>query len=517
VDTPLRLLTLELGGTLAGQGVIDELRNLMPGVWIAGVEKQPNYKRSSFDLVVSTQHDAFLGCYESVDTSKLAMTPELSALITPFEGKMLNLLGLAALRPTSDYPRPIRGVPKYRDSFDSRKDLLDRHCRFWNYILDHHKIDAVIHENLGQEGYDYIALQLARAKGIPTLVFNIAGQLPRVLFVQEHESGIGRLNFGRELKKRLREELAYEDPNFVRRCLPRFTGSVDSGAHKDSVSQYKTVPMASWLFDRSIYKNALSPLGAITIILRKLGRFAVNPQRGFRTFKRSNYLVKSARRSMKEEALHSREFSQEINYLYFPLSFQPETSTSIKAKNFYRQREIVAFIADALPDDWCLVVKEHPHQFRRLLEREVGFYSQIAAIPKVILVRHTTDNRNLVDNAKAVVCASYSSISTHAAVIGIPVICVGESYFREAPGYFCVETTSNLLSVIELIKNNKVERELGDFDTFITQVEQSTFEGEFGEKFDDLSDEDWARTMAATRHNISRVIREWLRMRGLVN
>jgi hypothetical protein len=517
MGNPLRLLTLELGSTSAGRGVIEELRHLIPGVWIAGVEKQKDYESTAFDRVVTTQYDAFLGRYESVNTANLAMTPELSNLMAPYEGKILNLLGLAAVRPASDYPVPIYGVPKFQDSYDSRKDLFNRHCRFWNFILDHYKIDAVIHENLGQEGYDYVALQLARAKGIPTLVFNIAGQFPRVLFVQEDETGVGNLELGSELKARLGTEITAEDKQFIRRSTPLIGNSPDAGLKAEGkVSEYKTSPLVSWLVDRSIYKNDLGLRVGLRLIGTKFLRLMRFPVQSVRTFSRTRTLVLHTKASQREELAYAVEPPLGKNYIYFPLHFQPETSSSIKAKNLYRLREAVAFLADALPRDWSLIVKEHPHQFRRLLKREPGFFAQIAAISGVHLIHHASDNHEIVRNARAIACASHSSITANAVFNGIPVISLGESHFREAPGYFCVETSADLRKAIELVRTNQVGRKDGDLENFIARLERSTFEGEFGEQFVDVSDDDWARTMAATRHNISRVIREWLRLRGLV-
>lgn len=517
MSKPLRLLSLELGSTDSGRMVIEELRLLVPEIWIAGVEKLAHYKNSVFDLVVTTQYDAFLGRYQSVNTADLPMTPELSSQMAPHEGKLLNLLGLAGVRAVNDYPDPIRGVPVFRESYEARKDLLDRHIRFWSFILDEYQIDAVIHENLGQEGYDYVALQVARSKNIPTLVFNIAGQFPRVQFVQESESGLGDFELGSKLKSRIGSELQFESPEFIRRSIDRIQNSPDAGLMtRSSISDYATSPLRSWLFDRSIYENSSDYLYILRRLARKLQRFLKNPQQRASVFLRSLTLVQSTRRSMREEKRHAISPNLTTRYIYFPLHFQPETSTSIKANHFYRLREAVAFLANGLPSGWSLIVKEHPHQFRRLLKRERGFYAQIAAISNVQLVLHSTENGRLVAGAQAVACVSHSSITAHAITTGTPVISLGDSHFREAPGYFCVKSTADLTFAIRAIENNSPEIR-GDFDNFVSRLEQSTFEGEFGEKFSDVSDEEWQRTIQATRHNISRVIREWLRIRNLAS
>lgn len=518
MNAPLRLLALELGSTESGRGVIEELRQLIPGIWIAGVEKQHEYDRTIFDHVVTTQFDAFLGRYESVNTANLAMTPELSNLVAPFEGKVLNLLGLAAVRPASDYPTPIHGVQTFSDSYDSRKDLFDRHCRFWNYILDHHQINAVVHENLGQEGYDYVALQIARAKKIPTLTFNTSGQLPRVLFVQEDETGVGHLDLGKQIKHNIENELQFENPMFVRRCIKHFSVTPDSGL-KANVrnSDYKTNPVMSWLLDRDINLNSSRLTSIARMLLKKINRAIRHPNLSTRNFIRSLSLIKETQRSIREERNCSTNFSPDCPYIYFPLHCQPETSSSIKARDFYRLREAAAFLASELPGDWKLVVKEHPHQLRRLRARDPGFYEQLKSIHRVLLVHSSTPNQPLVDGALAVACVSHSSITAHACAQGKPVISLGDSHFRQAPGYFTVTSSSELRKCISAIHLKDREDNTAGFEQFITQLEASTFEGEFGERFDDVSNEDWARTMAATRHNVSRVIREWLRIRGLAS
>lgn len=511
---------MELGATEAGKGVIRHLRSLLPGVWIAGVEKQLKYESTVFDHVVTNQFDAFYGRYPEIDTSALAISPELHSLIKPHEGKLLNVTGLASVRSTMDYPAPIRGVPVFSDSYDSRKDLLDRHVRYWNYVLDEYKIDAVFHENLGQEIFDYVALVVARAKGIPTLVFNISGQFPRVLFVQENECELGNLQFGATLKQRIGAHLLAEDPQFIRRSLPVVQSSPDAGLstvqNQGSNASYKTSPFISWLFDRNIYKNEVTPLLVVRALGRKLSRVSKHPAERLRVFRRSRELLRWTRASMREEGAHCKSPDLQGPYIYLPLHFQPETSTSIKGRHFYTLREAVAYLASELPKNWKLIVKEHPHQFRRLLKRVPGFYSQIAAIPNVILVSHLYENSTLVKHARAVACVSHSSITAHAVFAGKPVISLGDSHFREAPNYFCIADTPTLRNVLHQIAIGELAKNDLALEAFTRKLEAATFEGEFGERPDDLSESEWRRTTSVTANNISRVIVEWLKMHRIV-
>jgi len=511
----VRLCLMELGSTEVARGVVEELRKLIPDVWIAGVEKQERYSDSAFDHVITTQSQAFFANYDDFPLPRLAITPELDALMAPFEGKLLNVLGLASIRPTHRYPKPSHGVPPFKDSYAARKDLLSRHTLFWDNFFTDFQIDAVIHENLGQEGYDYVALQLARARSIPTLTFNIAGQFPRVLFIQEDETGLGELALGRRLKSADAQIREQESLDFVRRSLNVTRSSPDAGLHSDP-NGYQTLAVTSWLFDRSIFAHKKTLVALPALVFRKIQRGLRNPNQALMNLKRSSKLVRNSAKNQNEESSVCSEADFSTPYLYFPLHFQPETSTSIKARSFYRLREAVAFVASALPPQWTLVVKEHPHQFRRLLEREEGFYKQIAAIPRVRVVHHSSPNEALVENSRAVVCASHSSITAHAILNNKIVISLGDSHFREAPGYFCVRTTAELTTAISHVLRGAEADSFGAIEDFLVSLEMSTIEGEFGEKPSMLSNDEWIRTVQATRNGASRIIAQWLRFRGLL-
>jgi hypothetical protein len=504
-----------MGSDMESRGVLERLRTMLPSVWIAGVGERLGDYLSVFDEVVTSHYDAYLGRYEEVDTSRLAMTPELHTLVSHFEGQCLNMLDRLKYHTPADYPQPALGVPPYKDSFNARADLFSRHCRFWNHIFESRNIDAVISQNFGHQGWDFVALNLAKSKGIPTLIFNETGQFPMVQFLQEDVTGLGNLEFGRSIKSLMTNEMEPEDPAFIRRSLHWIAKTPDRfGIRK--IQEFNTSRLASWLLDSNVRKNPAIQFRFIARSLSsKLLRALSSPRRSFDSALRTRRLLKLTKFSMQEETQYSSTTLPNTPYIYFPLHFQPEATTSVKGRNFYQLREAVAFIASALPKGWHLVVKEHPHQWRRLLPREKGFFSQIAAVPNVHIVHHSVDNDSIVSYARAVACVSHSSVTAFAVSNGIPVISLGDSHFREAPNYHCIETSRQLESVMKQIANDSFQLEPERFEYFVKNLENSTMEGVLGYRPVDIGQHEYERIVKITHSNISLAIYHWLALRGL--
>jgi hypothetical protein len=509
----LRILSIKLGSDPESRGVIQHLRKLIPEVWIAGVEERLDSPESVFDHVVTSHYDAYLGNYAGVNVAELAMTPELYSLVAPFEGQALSMLDRVRFYVPENYPPPRKGLPHFRDSFDARADLFSRHCRFWNYILDEHGIEAVIAQNFGHQGFDFVALSLAEAKGIPTLIFNETGQFPRVQFIQENVRQLGMLALGQELKKRVALEMTAEDPAFIRRTINSIQQTPDRFGNPDN---YATSLLKSWLMDLNVRVARPSLQVLSTTLLNKFRRFQAQPIKRLVGMIKTQSRIRLTRNSMAEERSFSQVPNLDAKYVYFPLHFQPEATTSVKGRHFYQLREAVSFIASHLPPGWNLIVKEHPHQWRRLYNRKPGFYAELCEIPKVQLVHHSCNNFPLIQHAQAVVCVSHSSISAYATANGIPVISLGHSHFRESPNYYCIVSTTDLRDVIRNITIGSRSLGAQDQEQFLDKLERSTFEGLLGYTPKNIDSNEYRRILHVTQINISLVIREWLRLRGVL-
>ena len=245
-------------------------------------------------------------------------------------------------------------------------------------------------------------------------------------------------------------------------------------------------------------------------ISRKLRRFIHSPWNSPRRLIRKIPRYLATARAKREETRVVKSPPAE-KYVYFPLHFQPEASTAVKGRHFYRQREAVSFIASELPAGYILVVKEHPHQIRRHYPRAPGFFTQLAAIPRVCVVHHSMDNKLLLDNCAAVCAISHSSVSTHALFDGTPVLSLGYSVFREAPNYFVIGSRSELRNAFRIIASRTSDHV--DIGAFIQRLEESTFEAVLGYRPGDVSETEYRRLLSVTSKNISQVISSWLSLR----
>lgn len=490
------------------------LRGLIPGIWIAGVDERFDTGNSIFDITVTSHRDAYLGHYELEDVTSLSMSPELYALVAPFEGQALSMFDRIKFHDPSNYPARPSGTNRYEDSFDERADLFGRHCCFWNSIFDKYGIQAVISQNFGHQGFDFVALSLAEAKGIPTLIFNETGQFPRVQFVQESVQMLGDLELGKLLKKRIASEMAPERPDFVRQSYSKIQLVPDQFG---APGLYATSPSKSWLTDLNVRVTQPTLQAIVSVLIKKISRLILNPRKRLAMLPGTLGKIWNTRKSMMEESKYAVFPNLNSDFIYFPLHYQPEATTSVKGRHFYRLREAVSFVASQLPPGWKLIVKEHPHQWRRLLPRKPGFFAHLSSIPRVELVHHTSDNSLLVRHARAIACVSHSSITAHAVANGKPVISLGSSHFRQAPNYYCVTSTDNLKSVIKIIAETSKISSPSSFESFLQELEQGTFEGLLGYDFKSEISGENLRIDEVTHRNLSLVIREWMRTRGLLN
>lgn len=115
-------------------------------------------------------------------------------------------------------------------------------------------------------------------------------------------------------------------------------------------------------------------------------------------------------------------------FVYFPLHIEPEIALILYAPFYTDQLSIIRNVAQSLPHDTCLYVKDHVvGQGRRTL----SFYRQIAGIPNVRLLDGRLDSRELIKRSQGVVTIT-GTAGMEAMLFGKPVITYGDVFYNVA-------------------------------------------------------------------------------------
>lgn len=137
----------------------------------------------------------------------------------------------------------------------------------------------------------------------------------------------------------------------------------------------------------------------------------------------------ATRQIAKKEISLAELETKEQSYVFFPLHTEPEIATSVFAPYHMNQIEVVRNIAQSVPMETLVVVKEHP---RSLGMRPAGYYRKLSEIPNVRFVNSLENTLRIVKSSKMVVVLS-SFVAFEAILAKIPAIILGNSFLNELP------------------------------------------------------------------------------------
>jgi hypothetical protein len=144
------------------------------------------------------------------------------------------------------------------------------------------------------------------------------------------------------------------------------------------------------------------------------------------------------------------------SYIYFPLHYQPERTTSPEGDIFANQLILVDLLSKCIPKGWEIYVKENQTQFNpfRVGERSrtVIFYDDIVSIPNVRLINLSTSSFELIDHSQAIVTIT-GTAGWESLLRGKPVLVFGHAWYRDCHGVFYTPSVETCLEAIQKIEN----------------------------------------------------------------
>ncbi len=303
-----------------------------------------------------------------------------------------------------------------------RKHLYYRHVRYWNGVLETLRPDAIIFPCAPHTVYDFVLYSLAKIRGIPCIFFELTVIGGRSLSMKDFVTGNDALaeatkaNAHTSVRKEdlhvdIREYYEWQINKRASHTPAYLTKQIaDNSGVQKMIIKLKSVWLNVW-----VHRNFGAFVKVLTHIPRK---FIPNMRKEY-----------SSATSLPD---YSRPF------LYVPLNYQPERTSSPQGGFFVDQLLMVEILSACLPSDWLIYVKEHPAQWMHrgpdfFSYRYKGFYQSLATLKNVRLVPMDTSTYTLM--SKAVVVATVTGTAGFEAVMrSKPVIIFGYPWYQHAPG-----------------------------------------------------------------------------------
>lgn len=314
-----------------------------------------------------------------------------------------------------NFPYDDKNIHEYLHVFNMFVDFFDN-------FLATEEISIVMFANIPHEGPDLILYEIAKQRGIKTVVC-YQSLFPNKFFYMFDTDDFGKF-----------QELETNENNDLIKIEQRFEKEL---FYMNDVSQKTKIPpikMDMFLnFAKVLKKLSYTKMDRIIqLISQRYERY--------QSVVRYNANLLSS--TVKDISLDSR-------YVYFPLHLQPELTTSALGGIYSDQLLAIEHLSNILPPEFVIYVKENPKQTEFM--RGQWFFDRLKKIDQVKMVSPQVNTYMLMKHCTFVATitgtAGWEAISG-----GKNVLVFGNPWYKSLPGVFTYDAQFKL----ENILNNKI-------------------------------------------------------------
>ena len=284
-------------------------------------------------------------------------------------------------------------------------NILMNECYTFEKIINEIKPDIFLTLETALRPHHFFYL-LCKAKGVKILMLNAANWGDYCYISEEYH----RLtNFKELFENRSSQSVKFES---LQELLEK---NIRSKKHtkffavqqKNKISRIKAILETLLLSDESTRKSHYTYYGRTKskIILNEI---LIRSKRYFRKkFIDKNFLYK---------------IPDNKKFIFFPLQQEPERSLLISTPDYIDQLKTIDLILKSIPENYILVVKEHPTQGPPNRDwRKISDYKSLLANPKIKLIHPSVDAKNIIKKSSLVISVS-GTISLESSFFNIPSI-----------------------------------------------------------------------------------------------
>lgn len=352
--------------------------------------------------------------------------------------------------------------------FDSRVNVYHEHLRYWNYILDKFNVELFICFNIPHEIFDYVIYLLCKIKGIKVIASFISPVMEYSYLLDDiHTGGHEVVDAIRKLEKKY-ELKPIEDIKLTGLFYDVFVNFTTPGM---DITPYYMRENVSKI--KKLTAKALRPFKYVLRLIDSTNNGS-KVKTGISKFGKrfSEYLAQ--RKLFKYYSKNAVEPDVSQKYIYVPLHFQPECTTSPMAGVFVHQIIYIKMLSYHIPKDVWLYVKEHPKQ--ELLGRSVHLYEELLKLQNVKLIKKHIDTNYLTGNCIAVATPT-GTAGFEGLFKGKPFLMFGSFINQFAPGVFKIETNEDCKNALNKILNEGFKPNIRQLKIYLAALQEVTFHG----------------------------------------
>ena len=340
-------------------------------------------------------------------------------------------------------------------TYQQRINLYHSVVRYWYSYLLNHDIKACAFTTIPHVVSDYILYNLAKVMGIKTLMFyrmNVVLNKNVSLYplenIDDRVSGLRETYAQVDLKKEISLNNSFSAYLDIRdNDNKTFTGIKRRNLKELTIEKiissirYRIANTIHW------YKHGKTVTDILANKLIRRKYFIEN--KNFKT-------------------IRSLESLRDKNFVYLPLHFQPECSTSPLGGDYVHQDLMIDMLIRRLPDDWLIVVKKHvrnggkDYTFNRLKSNE-----------KVVLAENRIKSLDLVKQSTAIATvtgtAGFEGFLNHK-----PIFMFGSYFYMDAPNVFKISDIQSLDDAINTVLFNFQPTSLQQVKAFLYACQLNT-------------------------------------------
>jgi hypothetical protein len=331
--------------------------------------------------------------------------------------------------------------------YDEILYILEKECRLFEEILDEVKPDFLIIK-ITDSHQSHLLHQLCKSKGIKTLMLGWTRFGNRCALYDEFDKFE---NFDTSGKKRTQEELENFLHTFhsTKAAKPMIKSKVSIFLRIKKYFRYLSLLNKPDV--KSYYphygKNMISVLTQFISLKRKI---------------RKQFIDKN----------FTRNISQDILFVYYPLHVEPERALLLVAPYFTNQLETITNISKSLPIDYKLFIKEHP-AMELAGWRSISFYKELKNLLNVELVHPSVSGDEMIKNSSLVVTIG-GSTGAESIFYQKPCLVFSDVSYSMVPTVKKIENIEELpIMIREMLGKTPDIKSLNDY---VNLVENNTFE-----------------------------------------